>query len=143
MARLHALLETLMVSATAAEAAAVEPGTARAFVAAARSALQLGRGDDALALARAALTLEPHNARAWAVVGDALWNLTDVHGARTAWETALSLDDKDLATAVSCARAQQRDGAPDAARALLNFVLLKSRSEEITRVASELLEALQ
>ena len=136
MARLHALLQSLP------EAAAVEPGSARAFAAAARSALQLGRADDAVALGRAALTLEPDNARAWSAVGEGLWVLGDVHGARVAWETSLSLDDKDLATAVSCARAQQRDGAPDAARALLNFVLLKSRSDEITTVASELLEAL-
>ncbi|MDP2342197.1 MAG: tetratricopeptide repeat protein [Deltaproteobacteria bacterium] len=137
IARLHALLESLP------ESAAVEPGTARAFAAAARSAMQLGRPDDAVALGRAALTLEPNNARAWAVVGDALWSLGQVHDARTAYETAISLDDKDLATAVSCARAQQRDGAPDAARALLSFVLVRSRSEEITKLASELLEALQ
>ena len=134
--RLHALLQSLP------EAAAVEPGSARAFVAAARSALQLGRADDAVALGRAALTLEPQNARAWAVVGDALFTLGQMPAARAAYESSLSLDDKDLATAVSCARAQLRDGAPDAARALLSFVLLKSHSAEITKVAAELLEAL-
>ena len=136
ISRLHDLLESV------GESAALEPRCARAFVAAARTSLQLGVAADAVALGRAALVLEPDNARAWATVGDGLWKLGQVHDARIAYETAISLDDKDLGAAVSCAQAQLRDGAPVAARALLNFVLLKSRSEEITQAASELLEAL-
>ena len=136
IARLHELLATLP------EAADVEPGSASAFAFAARSALQLGRPDDAIVLGRAALTLAPDNAPAWTAVGDGLWSLGQVHDARVAYETAIGLDDKDLTTALACARAQHRDGALEAARALLNFVLLKSRSIDITKAAAELRETL-
>lgn len=100
----------------------------QAFVAAARSALDLGRVDDAASLARAALALAPTSATAWTVLGDARWIAGDAPAARDAWEEALSLDDRDLGTAVSCARAQLACGAPDAARALLTFVLTRAQT---------------
>lgn len=137
MQRLNALLSSLP------ESSSIEPGSARSLAQAARSALTIGRPDDAVDLARAALALEPKNARAWSVVGDALYAKGAVHDARVAYEEAVSLDDKDLATAVACARAQIGDGAPTAGKALLSFVLMKSPSEELTKLASELLEAAQ
>ncbi len=115
-----------------------EPG---AFVAAARSAIDVARPRDAVALAKAALALSPTNALAWTAMGDALWLDGDVAGARAAWEEALSLDDKDLGTAVSCARAQLRMGATTQARALLTFVLMKTRSEALRADATALLES--
>lgn len=116
-------------------------GEPRAFVAAARSALDLGRVVDAIALARAALALSPTNASAWVVLGDAAWLGSDVAAARNAWEEALSLDDKDFGTAVSCARAQLLTGAPSAARALLTFVLTRTTSDELRSAALTLLDA--
>jgi Flp pilus assembly protein TadD len=115
-----------------------EPGS---FVAAARSAIDVGRTADAKALAKGALALSPSNAPAWTALGDALWIEGDVAGARAAWEEALSLDDKDLGTAISCARAQLRMGAISSARALLTYVLTKTRSEALRADASALLDA--
>lgn len=112
----------------------------RPFVAAARSALDLGRADDATALARAALALSPTNASAWVVLGDAAWSLGDINAARNAWEEALSLDDKDLGTAVSCARAQLMTGAVSSARALLTFVLTRTTSDALRQTALALLD---
>ena len=112
MARLHAEL-------LASSNSPPNETDARGFVAAARSALELGRSEDAIALGRAALAIAPDNALAWVVVGDACWNVNDVVGARRAWQEALTLDDKDHATAVSCARAQLMTGSVNAARALL------------------------
>ena len=132
--RLSALVSSLP------ESSSIEPGSARALAHAARAALTLGRADDAIALGRAALALEPKNARAWSVVGDALVGKGAVHDARVAYEEAVALDDKDLAVAVACARAQIDDGEADAGRALLSFVLLKSPSDELTKLASDLLE---
>jgi len=137
MVRLHALIADLP------EGQNLEPGSARTLTAAAVSALQIGRAEDAVALARAALGLEPKSARAWSVTGDALWSLGRVHDARVAWEAAIAIDDKDLTTAVSCARAQIEDGAVAAGRALLNFVLFRSTSPELTRLATEVLEQAQ
>lgn len=137
MQRLHALVSSLP------ESASIEPGSARSLAQAARSALTIGRADDAVALGRAALALAPDNARAWSVVGDALYSQGHVHDARVAYEAAVALDDNDLATAVACARAQLQDGATSSGKALLNFVLLRSKSEELTKLASELLEAAQ
>lgn len=124
------------------EAAAVEDGSARSFVAAARSALALGFADDAVVLGRAALTLDPANARAWAVVGDALWSLGRAGDARVALEEAVGLDDKDLTSAVACARAQAATGAPTAARALLTFVLTRTHSPELRATALAVLATL-
>jgi cytochrome c-type biogenesis protein CcmH/NrfG len=134
MARLHALLKGLP------EGGAVDVASPRALAQAARSALTIGRADDAVDLGRAALALDPGSARAWSVVGDALWSLERVHDARVAYEEAVALDDKDLATAVACARAQLHDGARDAGVALLSFVLLRSSSDELTQTATALLE---
>ena len=133
-ARLQAAIKADAADAVAGDA---EPG---AFVAAARSALDVGRPADAVALAKAALALSPENAIAWTALGDALWLADDVVGARAAWEEALSLDDKDLGTALSCARAQLRLGEHVQARALLTFVLMKTRSDELRAEATALLD---
>jgi Flp pilus assembly protein TadD len=136
VARLNAALARLP------EAASVEDGSARSFVAAARSAVAVGLLDDAVVLGRAALTLEPVNARAWSVVGDALWAQGRAAEARTALEEAVGLDDKDLTTAVACARAQAATGASSAARALLTFVLTRTHAPELRQTALSLLEDL-
>jgi predicted Zn-dependent protease len=136
VARLHAALGRLP------EAAAVEDGSAAAFVAAARTALTIGRADDAVVLGRAALALEPESARAWSVVGDALWTLGRAVDARAALEEAVANDDKDLSAAVACARAQAATGATTAARALLTFVLTRTHSPELRANAVALLDAL-
>jgi hypothetical protein len=110
-----------------------------AFVAAARSALNLGRAADAMSLARAALGVAPTSAAAWTVLGDAAWAAHDVVAARAAWEEAVSLDDRDLGTALSCARAQHRTGDVAAARALVTFVLTHAHSESLQKSALALL----
>jgi predicted Zn-dependent protease len=136
VARLHEALGRLP------EAAAVEDGSAAAFVAAARTALSIARPDDAVVLGRAALALEPDNARAWSVVGDALWALGRPAEARVALEEAVANDDKDLTAAVACARAQAATGASTAARALLTFVLTRTHSPELRANAVALLDSL-
>lgn len=124
------------------EAAVVEDGSAAAFVAAARTALSLGRPDDAVDLGRAALALAPDDARAWSVVGDALWMQGRAAEAREALEEAVAHDDKDLTVAVACARAQAATGAATAARALLTFVLTRTHSPDLRESAVALLDAL-
>lgn len=136
VARLHVALATA-VSSSSIEVP--DRGDARSFVAAARSALELGRPDDAVALARAALVIAPSHAPAWVVVGDACWARNDVVGARDAWSEALSLDDKDHATAVACARAQLMTGNDNAARALLTFVVTRTGSDTLRDAAKTLL----
>ena len=74
------------------------------------------------------------------VLGDAAWSLGDINAARNAWEEALSLDDKDLGTAVSCARAQLMTGAVSSARALLTFVLTRTTSDDLRQTALALLD---
>jgi thioredoxin-like negative regulator of GroEL len=135
IARLHAALAGLPESASA-------DGSAPAFVAAARSALLLARLDDAVTLGRAALALDPEDARAWAVVGDALWAKGRAADARVALEEAVARDDKDLVAAVACARAQAATGAPSSARALLTFVLTRTRTPELRATALALLDTL-
>jgi transcriptional regulator of heat shock response len=73
------------------------------------------------------------------VLGDAAWAAGDVAAARAAWEEALSLDDRDLGTALSCARAQLATGAADAARALVTFVLTRAHTEALQAAATGLL----
>jgi tetratricopeptide (TPR) repeat protein len=124
------------------EAGKLDRASASSFVAAARSALLLGRPDDALALGRAALVLDPCHARAWSVVGEALWTQGAVVDARAALEEAVAHDDRDLAAAVACARAQAATGSPTAARALLGFVLTKTHSAELRASAESLLASL-
>ena len=117
-------------------------GDARAFVAAARTALDVSRAEDAVALGKAALAIAPTNAQAWVVIGDACWSVQDVVGARAAWQEALSLDDKDHATAVSCARAQLMTGSPASARALLTFVITRTSSSIVRDAAAALLDSI-
>jgi len=112
----------------------------QAFIAAARSALDLGRAEAATALARAALGLAPSSASAWTVLGDAAWTAGDVAAARAAWEEALSLDDRDLGTALSCARAQLATADAAAARALITFVLTRAHTDALKATAQALLE---
>jgi tetratricopeptide (TPR) repeat protein len=116
---------------------------ARSLVAAAATAAQTASWDDALALARAALAVDPLHPRAWGLVGTAL-EAQGKHGeARTALEKAVSLDDRDLATAVACARVQAKTGAVTAARALLTYVLLRESGAPALRAeAYTLLHAL-
>lgn len=116
---------------------------ARALVAAATTALQLSRFDDALALARAALVADPRSARAWSNAGAALEAKGQIADARRAYETAVSLDDRDLATALACARLQKSTGASSSARALLTYVLLKETgAPELRAQAQALLDEL-
>lgn len=114
---------------------AVVDADPQAFVAAARSALDLGRHEDARALARAALALAPTSAPGWTILGDAWWLEGNAALARDAWSEALSHDDRDLGTAVSCARAHLACGAPDEARALLTFVLTRAHSGALRETA--------
>jgi Flp pilus assembly protein TadD len=113
-----------------------------AFVAAARSALVVGRADDAVVLGRAALALNPADPRAWAVVGEGLFADGRVADARVAFEEALALDDKDFVTAVACARAQAATGASSSAQALLTFVLTRTTSRDLRAEAAALLATL-
>ena len=112
----------------------------QAFIAAARTALDLGRTEAATTLARAALGLAPSSASAWTVLGDAAWKAGDVAAARAAWEEALSLDDRDLGTALACARAQLATADVAAARALIIFVLTRAHTDALRTTAQALLE---
>ncbi len=116
-------------------------GDARAFIAAARTALGDGKLDDAMALARAALTLSPTNASGWVVVGDVCAAANDLAGARDAWQEAISLDDKDHATALACARAQLQLGDVSTARALLNYLVARTATPSVRAAAEALLDA--
>jgi tetratricopeptide (TPR) repeat protein len=116
---------------------------ARSLVAAATTAAQTAQWDDVLALARAAIAVDAKSPRAWALVGAALEAQGNHAEARPALERAVSLDDKDLATAVACARVQAKTGAVTAARALLTYVLLRESGAPALRAeAYALLHAL-
>lgn len=135
IAKLHALVRAQP------EAHGASTSSPRALTVAASSALSIGHVDDALALVRGALALDPKSARAWAIAGDALWAAGHAKDARVAYEEAVALDDKDLATVVNCARAQLATGAPSEARAHLDYVLLQSPSAELVAQATALLDA--
>jgi cytochrome c-type biogenesis protein CcmH/NrfG len=116
-------------------------GDPRAFVAAARTALGDGKLEDAMSLARAALTLAPTNASGWVVVGDVCAAGNDPGGARDAWQEALSLDDKDHATALACARVQLQLGDVASARALLNYLVARTTTVSVRAAAEALLDS--
>lgn len=146
--RLHAALEA-MGSGGVADRSGGDHGIGerlfddRALVAAATTAVQLGRFDDALALARAALVSDPESARAWSLAGRALLGKGEDAEARRALETSISLDDKDLATALLAAESQVKTGAPSAARALLTYVILHEQgAPELRAKAQTLLDQL-
>lgn len=116
---------------------------ARSLVAAAATAAQKQSWDDVLALARAATAIDVHSPRAFALIGAALEAKAQLAEARTALERAVSLDDRDLSTAVACARVQAKTGAITAARALLTYVLLRETGAPALRSeASALLQSL-
>ncbi len=117
---------------------------AAALGAAARVALHEGRFEDALALARAVAVADPDAARAWVLVARAAEGLGRLEDARRALETAVSLDDKDLETAVHAAELQAKTGAPGAARALATYVVLHERgAPELAARAQAVIDALE
>lgn len=118
----------------------VDTEDARALIATARTALAQDQVDDALALVTAALALSPQSAQAWVLAGDIAWQRHDVQQARDAWEEALSLDDRDLVTAVRCARAQLATGAVRQARALLTYVVARTNSAPLRDEAESILD---
>lgn len=112
---------------------------ARALVAAAASAAQAGQWDDVLSLVHAALAVDQGSPRAWALAGMAHEAKGDLSKARDALERAVSLDDRDLSTALACARVQARTGATDAARALAGYVLLQEQNAPALRAEAQAL----
>lgn len=146
--RLHAALAATGASGVAAPSGTEQgeqhifdehPLDDRVLVAAAATAAELGRHDDALALARAALVANPTSARAWSLAGRALLGKGEDLEARRALETAVSLDDKDLATALLAAGTQVRTGALSAARALASYVILHEQGAPDLRAAAQAL----
>lgn len=115
---------------------------APALVAAASTAARLSRWSDVVHLAQAALVLDPHNARAWGLVGQAAEAAGRFPDARRAFETAVGLDDRDMGLALAAARAQANTGAVSPARALLTYVLLRSSSQTLRSEAQKLLDTL-
>lgn len=111
----------------------VDVSGARALVSAASAAAQRASWDDALSLARAAIAIDEKSPRAWSLVGAALEAKQHLTESRQAYERAVSLDDKDLATALACARVQARTGAVTAARALVTYVLLRENGAPTLR----------
>lgn len=112
---------------------------ARALVAAGATALELGRWDDVLALARAALVIDPQSARAWSLAGGALAQQGKLHEARAAFESAVSFDDRDLAAAISAAELQVKTGNASGGRALANYVLLREQGAPAIRARAQAL----
>jgi tetratricopeptide (TPR) repeat protein len=110
-----------------------KPQDARTLVAAAATAVRTHQWDDAIALARTALISDPRSARAWAIVGASLEGKGQWDAAIEAYESALSLDDKDLATALATAELHARVGSVSAARALTNFVILRETGAPLLR----------
>lgn len=112
---------------------------ARALVATAASAALVGQWDDVLSLVKAALAVDSGSPRAWSLAGLAHEAKGDLPRAREALERAVSLDDKDLATSLACARVQARLGRADAARALASYVLLHEQNAPALRAEAQAL----
>ena len=112
---------------------------ARALVTAAAAAAHTARWDDVLVLARAAIAVDARSARAWSLAGLALEQLGDLAQARVSLERAVSLDDRDLPTALAAARVQAKTGARSAARALANYVLLHEDNAPALRTEAQAL----
>lgn len=106
---------------------------ARALVAAAASAAQGLQWGDAAALAKAAIAIDAGSPRAWSLLGLAHEATGELREARAALERAVSLDDRDLATSLACARVQAKLGAVGPARALASYVLLKEHNAPALR----------
>lgn len=112
---------------------------ARSLIAAAASAAQSEQWDDVLSLVQAALAVDAGSPRAWALAGLAHEAKGNLPQARQALERAVSMDDRDLSTALACARVQAQTGATDAARALAGYVLLHEQNAPALRAEAQAL----
>lgn len=77
--------------------------------------------------ASAVLAYDPDNARAWALLGAAWEALQRPGEALHAYEQALNLDDRDLASALSLVRLYESSGRLELADALRTFALVRER----------------
>ncbi len=137
----RAKLAQLHEAATKGGGQAVDPAV---LVASAGEAIRLGAYDNAASMIEAALILDPDNADAWALRGMIEEKAGRFEAARHAYESALSLDDRDAHTALALAAlySKLRDG--ERARALLNWLILEEDvPTELRQRAAQIKEALE
>jgi Flp pilus assembly protein TadD len=94
------------------------------LVSCASASMRVSAYEEALAIVRAALTIDPEHPRAWALAGISLEKLGRPLEAKSAYATALLHDDHDPFTAVALARLHIAGGHIAKARALLDWVVI-------------------
>jgi Flp pilus assembly protein TadD len=93
------------------------------LVSCASSSIRVNAFDDALAILRTALLIDPEHARAWSLMGNALEKLGRLDAARSAYAAALLHDDRDPTTALALARIHLAEGRFGKARAMIDWVV--------------------
>jgi Flp pilus assembly protein TadD len=95
------------------------------LVSCATSSLRVNAFEEALAILRAALKIDPEHARAWSLMGNALEKLGEHDRARSAYATALLYDDADPTSALALARIHLASGRYGKARAMIDWVVAR------------------
>jgi Flp pilus assembly protein TadD len=114
------------------------------LVSCATASLRVNAFEDALAILRAALMIDPEHARAWSLMGNALEKLGELDTARSAYATALLYDDQDPTTALALARIHLASGRAGKARALIEWVVSRfPDSKHARQQAAVLLERVE
>ncbi len=114
------------------------------LVSCAASSLRVNAFEDALAMLRAALAIDPEHARAWSMMGTALEKLGASMPASSAYATALLYDDQDPSTALALARLHLAAGRVGKARALIDWVVASfPDSKHARQQAATLLEQVE
>jgi|SRR5688572_25771037 len=117
---------------------------AEILVSCASASLRVQSFPDALALLRAALSIDREHARAWSLMGNVLEKLGDLDGARSAYASALLYDDRDPTTALALAKIHLAAGRPGKARALIDWVVARfPDSKHARQQAAALLQRVQ
>lgn len=104
-----------------------------ALLAAGATLLRAGDARHALDAARAALATAPEDARGWSLAGHAAYALGQRNEAAEALARAISLDDDDLASAISLAELRAQEGQADEALSLTDYVLMREREAPALR----------
>ncbi|MCC7384559.1 MAG: tetratricopeptide repeat protein [Deltaproteobacteria bacterium] len=116
---------------------------ADALVASAAEALRTKAYENAAAILDTALTLEPEHAEAWALRGATFEQLGQPDEAIRAYETALSIDDRDPISALALAALYVRASSVERAKALLSWLILEEDvPADLRQRAGVLLESL-
>ena len=136
--------ESLFAMHNAALAAGAEEVDVDVLVSCAMSALRQSSYDNAQAILEAAMLVDPDHAQVWSLIGMVAERQGRDHDARTAYETALGLDEDDPVTAMALAGLYARCGLGAQAGGLCHWLLGEADdAPEIRARAAALIKTLE